>query len=82
MFDFYNFLGNCNEIVWEAILAGEELKDSNNYGRIERDLDQDLWYGYQKDINIHFYGSRMYGLASSSSDLDIFVDDKDGKNLL
>lgn len=79
MFDFEYFLENCDEIVWDAIVVGEKLKDSKNYLQIVSYLDAAIWRDQRKNADIYFYGSRMYGLASDSSDLDIFVDDKNGK---
>jgi hypothetical protein len=83
MLDFDYFLENYDHIVENAVDTGDELTNVENYDRVSTYLDSALWNDHREDVSIYFYGSRMYGLASDDSDLDIFVDVKDGngKNL-
>lgn len=63
------FLANCDNIVENAVDLGNEL--NVYYDRVANSLENAIW---KPRTNIYFYGSRLYGLASDISDLDIFVD--------
>lgn len=58
-------------IVEKAILNAKELR-INSFG-IEGNLDRIL-KNEGMNVKIHFYGSRVIGLANKDSDLDIYIE--------
>lgn len=66
------YLRNLDANIQKAFNIAIELRDPSQYGLLKNDLTAVLQNlkGFQA---IHFYGSRMSGLASESSDIDVFV---------
>lgn len=81
MFDFEYFLNNCDALVENAMETSRELSDLSNYSDLEENIVESLNYDHGENVEIYFYGSRLYELASHSSDLDIFVDDNESNFL-
>jgi predicted nucleotidyltransferase len=81
MFDYNQFLTNCDALVEDAVKVSENLMKLDKYGNITKNIRNAMWQDYQKKVDVYVYGSRACGLATKSSDLDIFVDiDDNGGN--
>lgn len=62
-----------NEIVQQSEIS-RKLQSEAQYESIRSDLISMAENVFGYDIKVHFYGSRVIGLASNDSDLDIFVE--------
>lgn len=67
-----NFLKNPDKIVKECCKNSKKLMNLDSCRCIELDI---LYIVKELDeaAEIHFFGSRTYGLSTSSSDIDLFV---------
>lgn len=82
MFNYRQFLKNCDALVEDAVNVSENLSDLSKYSNILKSLRNGIWQDHRQNVNVYFYGSRACGLATKSSDLDIFIDVNDqGSNL-
>lgn len=70
--DYESYVETALEDAWSMY---QELDD---YGDISDSLIGIL---YKYDASVHFYGSRVVGIANEESDLDIFVSVDEGPNL-
>lgn len=70
--DYDLFVDNALE---RSLMMQQEV---NNYDDISNSLTNIL---SSYDTKVHFYGSRVIGIANPTSDLDIFIDVKGGPNL-
>lgn len=69
---FSNFLNNREHELAEAVHLSDRMKNEHQiFINIKRSLSS-LLNVETKDI--HFYGSRVMGLANEGSDLDIYID--------
>lgn len=83
MSKYRNFLNNCDGIVEQAVEVSESLSDPLKYAKIENTIEAALLRFYRQRTRLYVYGSRAYGLATETSDLDIFVDvDDNGGKIL
>lgn len=53
----------------EAFDRANFLKNPNNYNQIARNLQKKLFCA-----DIHYYGSRIMGVGTNDSDIDIFIE--------
>jgi predicted nucleotidyltransferase len=68
------FINNkADKLVQEAMVKANALKSDYVYYGMKENLRAVLNKAGMA-VNIHFYGSRLIGLASAESDLDIFVE--------
>lgn len=69
----HDFLLDYKDKVEELTQTSKYLKDLSNYTQIEKSIEKSAAseFGY---VDVHFFGSRIIGLATNESDLDIFVD--------
>ncbi|XP_070499663.1 terminal uridylyltransferase Tailor-like [Chironomus tepperi] len=67
------------KLVEKAVLEAEMLKSMFNYTGISANLNTILINGGMS-TKIHFYGSRVIGLAQKDSDLDIYIEYGDNFN--
>lgn len=74
MFNYRNFLKNCDALVEDAVKISENLMNLSKYGNITKCIKSAMWRDYGRIVDVYVYGSRACGLATKSSDLDIFVD--------
>lgn len=70
--DFIDYWEDIDYYVNNAYNTALKLRDVTNYSILTHDLRNAMknLKGFQ---SIHYYGSRMSGLANQSSDLDIFI---------
>lgn len=68
------FLDSCDQFVMDACAEGENLKSEKNYDSLKLNLMITLQKTLKHSVKIQFFGSRMIGLANSTSDLDIFIE--------
>lgn len=71
MFNFREFLRNGDRFVENAVKYGEDMSKWQNYEKIMSNIEKNL--NVPDKFDIWLYGSRSYGLASPTSDLDIFI---------
>lgn len=77
--NFDYFAENYDSIVYNALERSLMMQQEvNNYEEISDSLT-DILFNY--DVRVHFYGSRVIGIANPNSDLDIFIDVQGGPNL-
>lgn len=67
------FVRNWDQQSARLTEASKRLKDSYNYESIRRSLEN-LCRASFGPVAVHFFGSRIIGLATETSDLDIFID--------
>lgn len=67
------FLDTIDTVVDSATAEGESLKNDSKYDALKLNLQMDLDQHFTNAV-IHLYGSRVIGLATKESDLDIFVE--------
>lgn len=67
------FLDNCQSTIDFMFNQGLNLKSQEKYDGIKANL-QSLLKKPFGNPNVHFYGSRMIGVAENNSDLDIFIE--------
>jgi hypothetical protein len=69
------FLDNCNTIVDAAYQDSITLKGEHQYLALKNTLEMLLeqQFGMGR-VRVHFFGSRVVGLADAKSDLDIYVE--------
>lgn len=70
-----DFLRSSNDIVIQSRETSKKLADIALYDSIRKNLEAigEKNFPYS-NIKIHFFGSRIIGLATEESDLDIFVE--------
>lgn len=64
---------NLDKVAIQIVNEGKALIDSPGYRKITRDIKMLLQVKYPK-VKTYLFGSRMIGLGSKGSDLDIFID--------
>lgn len=69
-----NFLSKSRDVITEMTAKSAELKDPAKYQHIQRRLAGvcNLIYQYSS-TDVHFFGSRVIGVATDESDLDVYV---------
>lgn len=67
-----SFLRNKDLKVADLVLRSKKMK-SSNYRGIRKNIIS-LSGAPFGDVDVHFFGSRIIGLATKSSDLDVFID--------
>lgn len=70
-----NFLSQSDEVVASLVVTSRKLSGLAQYQKVcehVKLLCQDAFNEFSVDV--HLFGSRIIGLASETSDLDIFVD--------
>ena len=67
------FLDSVDIHVDSAIKESEELRDESKYETLKHNLQMDLTQHFANS-KIIFYGSRINGLATKESDLDILIE--------
>lgn len=69
------FLNESNSLVNKESVKSMQLTRTSNYKAICDDIEAMVksLFPYSS-IEVHYFGSRIIGLASDNSDLDIFVD--------
>jgi DNA polymerase sigma len=70
------FLDTIDATVIPAIKESEALKSDSKYEALLLNLQMDL-NQYFVNAKVHLYGSRVIGLATKESDLDIFIETGD-----
>ena len=62
--------------VEAALSYGQSLKNPvrKEYQNIIKDIKRVFVTNYQKNVDVHFFGSRLMGLATHDSDLDTYID--------
>lgn len=68
-----DFLNRCDSTVKPMFLKSEFLKDEKRYEELKEQLELLLEEHYE-NVKVHFFGSRIIGLADDESDLDIFIE--------
>lgn len=67
------FLISADTQIAGLVKQSKQLKDVKNYEEIRLSIEQ-LTRGKLSSVKVHFFGSRIIGLANPKSDLDIFVE--------
>lgn len=67
------FIQNCHVNIIHQICESEALKDEHQYAEMKSMLLNTLSETYPS-VKIHFFGSRIIGLAGKNSNLDIFIE--------
>jgi predicted nucleotidyltransferase len=67
-------LDNLNRMVQKMAKTSSWLQDSQNPIFAEIRTNLSLLSSNLDDMEVHFFGSRVIGVGSNSSDLDIFID--------
>lgn len=67
------FLKNCETIIDSMYQQSFNLKNEDKYDSVKLNLQTHLKRHYD-NFSVHFYGSRVIGLAENNSDLDIFIE--------
>lgn len=69
-----SFLGKSRDVIPEMTAKSLELKDAALYQHIRRRIANvcNLIYQYSS-TDVHFFGSRVIGVATDESDLDTYV---------
>ena len=71
-----NLIKTMPQKVEEALACGQTLSDmeGKDYLLVKQDLKKLFLDNFYKNVDVHFFGSRLMGLANEKSDADIFVD--------
>ena len=71
-----NFIKTMPQKVEEALACGQTLSDmeSKDHLLVKQDLKKLFLDNFCEHVDVHFFGSRLMGLANEKSDADIFVD--------
>lgn len=67
------FLDTVDATINPAIKESEALQSDSKYEALKLNLQMDLNQHFA-NAKIHLYGSRVIGLATKDSDLDIFIE--------
>lgn len=67
------FIENGNRIVSSLSLTSETLSSGWKFEEIRQDIKNILSRTFG-NVDVHFFGSRIIGLGTPDSDLDIFID--------
>ncbi|KAG5674619.1 hypothetical protein PVAND_004573 [Polypedilum vanderplanki] len=68
------FLDNCDVVIDAAYNEGIALKNDSKNESLKNTLEMLLEKFFHINVKVHFFGSRVIGLASDKSDLDIFIE--------
>lgn len=69
------FLESCHVEVDKMTNKSECLKDEKRYNDVRLSLEKMLYAKFASSSSkVHFYGSRIIGVADNNSDLDIFIE--------
>lgn len=67
------FLTTVDDTIDKMCIESKEMISSYQNNAIKSNLQSHLMQ-YFENINVHLYGSRIIGLATKESDLDIFIE--------
>ena len=67
------FLNKCGPIIDSMYQQSFNLKNEVLYDLVKLNLRTNL-HDHYDNLSVHFYGSRVIGLADDKSDLDIFIE--------
>ncbi|CRL01908.1 CLUMA_CG015185, isoform A [Clunio marinus] len=65
---------NLDSLVKEMTEVSRKQQDLSNYENISENLKQMIRASFHEEVQIHFFGSRIIGLAEKDSDLDIYIE--------
>jgi DNA polymerase sigma len=68
-----DFLHRCNSLVASSTRTSKKLADLSQYEKIRDSITCLASRGFGS-VDVYFFGSRIIGVASEESDMDIFVD--------
>lgn len=71
------FLDSCDVVVNAAYKEGIAFKNDSKNQNLKTTLEMLLEKHFQENVTVHFFGSRVIGLANDKSDLDIFIETGD-----
>src|SRR5690349_14749401 len=69
-----SFLCNNDLKVAELVAQSNKLKNASQHEEIRRSIISFMNAASFAYDDVHFFGSRIIGLATNSSDLDVFID--------
>jgi DNA polymerase sigma len=72
--DFAQFLLRCDASVALACEKSQKLKNVALYKNLIDFLEKNISYELGKGVKCHLFGSRMIGLGTDDSDLDIYLE--------
>lgn len=67
------FLETSNEDVDRASEVSESLKNISKYSVVAKNIEDLITISFGVSVEVQFYGSRVIGVATEKSDLDVFV---------
>lgn len=66
-------MSKADQFIDSASENSKELQDESKYEKLKSSLEKHL-RPYFNNLKVHFYGSRIIGVATEQSDLDISIE--------